>query len=259
MASRTSAIVVAVNDEAILARNLRASPDARAVPVVELWSQPSASVAYNLGASEASAEVLVFAHQDVYLPAGWMDRLHAAIDEVVRRHGDWGVLGVYGLRSDGTHVGHCWSSGLQRELGSRFAEPCAIVSADELVLVVNGRSGLQFDPALPGFHLYGTDIVQSSLQRGLGAFAVHNPVVHNSRRVRTLAGAYTTSYRYMQRKWRSRLPIPTSVIALTRLGIPLLNHRVRTRLRRALGSETCAVGTALPMGGADISRRLGYE
>jgi hypothetical protein len=261
MEGRTTTIVAAVNDETILAENLRLSPDLGSVRLVEMRAQPSAAIAYNRGADMAGADVLVFAHQDVYLPAGWVGRLHAHIARIEATHGAWGMLGVYGVRADGTHVGHCWSSGLQRELGGPFAEPVPIVSADELVLVVNGRSGLRFDEALPGFHLYGTDIAQTSLERGLGAFAVHDPVVHNSRRVRSLAGAYTRAYDYMRRKWRKRLPIPTTVVALTRTGLPLWRHRASTRLGWLLRAGAAA-GTRQQPGhsnGRDIAVKLGYE
>ena len=51
-----------------------------------------------------------------------------------------------------------------------------MVSVDELLIVLRIGSGLRFDERLPGFHLHGTDIVQSALHRGLGAFAIDAPV-----------------------------------------------------------------------------------
>jgi hypothetical protein len=87
-------------------------------------NQPSAPCADNRALSEACAEVLILAHQDVYLPASFIGRLRSAVcDLSARDNPPWAVLGVFGATSDGRRLGRVWSSGLNRELGKSFAEP----------------------------------------------------------------------------------------------------------------------------------------
>jgi len=242
----------------VLSQNLKASPDLATTELIELRSQPSASIAYNAGARSANSDVLVFAHQDVYLPVGWIDRLLSAIERLDKEVSNWGVLGLYGVRPDWSRIGRCWSSGLSRELGAEFNDFPSIVSADELLLVLNAEHDLNFDPSLPGFHLYGTDIVQTALKQSIGAFAIHNPVVHNSVPVRSLSGPYTVAYRYLQKKWRAQLPIPTCIVPLTRTGLPLWTYRALSPLQEA-GRIPKPVRPQERLHGQTIAKRLGYE
>lgn len=95
---------------------------------------------------------------------------------------------------------------------------------DEVVLVVRRSSGLQFDEALPGFHLYGTDICLQARKQGLKCYVVSDFCLHNSNGLSVLPSAYTRAFLYMRRKWRGYLPIKTPCMSITRWGIPLLQH-----------------------------------
>ena len=198
---------------------------------------------------------MVFTHQDVYLPKGWCDRLWTAIEALEARREKWGVLGIVGIDEGGALVGRCWSNGLHREINARRPALTRVQSIDELVIVLRRASGLRFDEELPGFHLYGTDIVQSVIAAGFGAYVFDAPVVHNSLPVSRLDGPYSQAYRYMQNKWKSRLPIATAVVSITRFGWPLLNwklHNLIRRSRRRRVTQRCA----FPAG---VARELGYE
>lgn len=252
-------VVAAVNDEQILAENLAMSP--LFCEGISLWPMKafsSAGEAYNAGIDAGHSDVLVFAHQDVYLPRPWLQQLLSGIQAVEVIDPGWAVIGVYGVGRDGKHVGHCWSSGLNRELGFEFGPPQRVVSIDELVIVLRRSSGLRFDEGLPGFHLYGTDIVQAALAKGFGAYVIHAPVVHNSRRVKTLLGAYAKAYRYMRRKWHSTLPIPTTVVPVTRFGYPLIRAALRRVVRNRLNGRQAPVSPA-KVSGPVVARQLGYE
>src|SRR5690606_36920657 len=126
----------------------------------------SAGEAYNRGMDEANTELVAFVHQDVYLPGSWLERLACAVDKVSRIDPSWALLAPYGVLPDGRHVGCVWDSGIGRLLGSPPPEPVPVVSVDELAFVVRRSAGLRFDEALPGFHLYGTDIVLALTQIG---------------------------------------------------------------------------------------------
>lgn len=220
-------IVAAVNNQIVLQQNLLASPSIAdgEIPVALYTDQRSASQAYNRALSETTADTVIFAHQDVYLPRSFINRLRASIGEFNSTHqSPWAVLGVIGATSAGRRLGRAWSSGLNREVGMPFSGPVPVVSIDELLIVVRRSSGLTFDGGLPGFHLYGTDIVQSALVHGLGAYVIHAPVVHNSNPA-SLGIDYWCAYHHLASKWRKRLPIPTCIVPVRRSRWPELHYR----------------------------------
>ena len=232
------AVIAAVNDMRVLRGNLARSP----VIVDGIWplyteeGHPNAGSAYNSGLDKASADIAVFAHQDVYLPRGWEQRLLGVVSCLEKTDPLWGVLGVIGVRSRGELAGRSWSSGLGKTVGDRLAVPVPIVSLDEVLLVVRTATGVRFDARLPGYHLYGTDIVQAALQAGFSAYAFDGPIIHNSVEIKRLGRAYRAAYHYTRRKWRRQLPIPTTVVPLARTSWPLMKnwmHGVRASLRRA--------------------------
>lgn len=250
-------IVAAVNDESVLNENLKRSPliETGAVPLLELRQQPSASTAYNVGLDATSHEIIVFAHQDVYLPAPWLDNLLAAIATLERQQPRWGVIGLFGVTATGQGVGRVWSSGIGRELGATFVAPIEAVSIDEMVIVLRRASGLRFDERLAGFHLYATDLCLAARTAGAGVYVVHAPAVHNSVPVRTLRGYYLTAYRYLKKKWAFMLPIRTPIAPITRYELAFWRaewRRVRTRI----------ANSGRPVERRDarlVARTLGYE
>ena len=207
------AVAAAVNNREILAACLARSPDIAdyGLELKTYEGFSSAASALNAGLDNSTADVVILAHQDVYLPRCWLEGLGQQIERLEATHPNWGVLGLFGRSLTGDFVGRVWSSGLGREAGEGGFAPTEAATLDELLLVVRRGSGLRFDERLPGFHLYGTDIVEEGRAKGLPSFIVDAPVVHNSRPVKTLTGAYATAYAYMQRKWRTRLPILTLI------------------------------------------------
>ena len=254
---RSLAIAAAVNNEEILRDNLGASPvfqDAGLALRAER-GHDSAGRAYNHALDRTEAEIVVFAHQDVYLPEAWCRKLRAAIETLEARRENWAVLGIVGVDRSGALVGRSWSNGLHLEIDTHLTAPTAAQAVDELVIVLNRASGLRFDAELPGFHLYGTDLVQSALAAGLGAYVFDGPVVHNSLPVTRLDGSYCRAYRYMQRKWRARLPIKTTIVPITRWGWPLFSWQLRRRIRSFRERPT----TQRCPSPAGVARKLGYE
>ena len=251
--------IAAVNDEAVLNTNLLASPALSRDPsrLTVLRDQPTAGTAYNAGLAQTRADICVFVHQDVYLPRGWDGLLAREIGKLNAMDPNWGVAGVYGVGQDGRHAGRVWSTGLRREIGSSPQTPVPAQSFDELLLVLNRRSGLCFDPDLPSFHLYGMDIAQTALDRGLGAYVIDAPVIHNSVPTPTLMGGFRSAYNYGRHKWSRRLPIQTPVTSLTRLGLYPLWQQIRgTRTRNRRLRHAAENPRPDP---AEIARDLGYE
>lgn len=224
---RKLVVVAACNNEGILNGNLKRSPmitNGSAGLHVE-WDAPSAAVAYNRGLVATSADILIFAHQDVFLPLGWETVLFARIAELEKKDPAWALLGSYGVALDGTHFGPVWSSSIGHILGRVATKPTEVQSFDEHLIVMRRQSGLKFDEGLPGFHLYGTDIVQIARQSGLNSYVASLPLIHNDGFKEQLGGDYLEGYRYMQRKWRPELPLVTPVAVVSWHGLHLARSR----------------------------------
>ncbi|MET4131817.1 hypothetical protein ABIE62_000933 [Porphyrobacter sp. MBR-155] len=235
-------IVAAVNDGAVLAHNLLRSTIIRKGKVdLKCYSgAASASEAYNQGLDDSAAQIVVFAHQDVFLPDNWGRQLDRAIAQIESTDPDWAIIGAFGVDLGGRPVGHAWSTGLACRLGGRFPNPVEATCIDEFVIVLNRASGLRFDSALPGFHLYGTDIVLSAAAIGLKSYVADIPAIHNSKPVRGYRGGYSDAWHYMRWKWSEQLPVPTLTVPLTRSPFPLMWAKLR--LWKSLGKRLQRAG-----------------
>ena len=106
-------LIAAVNDRRVLEQSLLRSPDvgtASRVFVQEGFA--SAASAYNGALAQLTSGIAVLAHQDVYLPAGWLGELEAALGTLSTLDPEWGVLGVYGTTPAGASAGYTYSVGL---------------------------------------------------------------------------------------------------------------------------------------------------
>ncbi|WP_128932369.1 hypothetical protein [Bradyrhizobium zhanjiangense] len=228
------------NEQATLARNLKRSPelaDSR-IKVSVIWGATAASAAYHQAMATARSDIVVFAHQDVYFPEGWFIALRAACERLNSIDPSWAVAGICGMTPDGEFVGHLWDSGLGTVCGGRFDRPRPAASLDEVVLIVRRAAGTLFDPSLPSFHLYGTDIVLEAKRAGMKSYVIDLPIIHNSKATLRLDHSYLTAYRFMIRKWRAQLPWPTVIVQLSRNPLPLLLRRLRLRYRAILRATT---------------------
>lgn len=194
----------------------------------------SAAAAYNAGIGRTSADILVFAHQDVYLPYGWDQMLAAAIDGLTNTDPTWAVLGVFGMAHDVKPRGHMYCTGLEKVLGGPFIDPIACNALDELVLIVRRSSGLLFDPLLPGFHLYGTDICLEARRRGLRSYIIPAFCIHNTAGLDFLPWGFWRAYFFMRRKWWQELPVKTLCTTIGRIPTPLIEHPLRSAYSRYL-------------------------
>ena len=225
-------LAVASNDETVLAQTLLSSPavDGRC-DLITMRGFRAAGEAYNSAIDEAKHDIVVFAHQDVYLPETWAGDLKRALDYLAEHDPQWGVLGVFGVvqKSD-RRAGYCYSTGLRKILGKPFAAPIPAESLDELVLIVRKSSGLRYDERLCGFHLYGTDICLEARRLGLSSYIIPAFCIHNSIGIRYLSKGFWRSYLYLRNKWRAELPVVTCCTRITRSGWPILHHILsRTR------------------------------
>jgi SAM-dependent methyltransferase len=200
------------NDQDVLRDNLLASPCLQAGHHEMLLVQDATSAADGLNAiiGQAQHELIVLAHQDVYLPIWWIARLWQQYEQARHATGDRvGVMGVYGVR--GTPHG-IERSGRVADRDFLLNEPAPlpsrVSSLDELVLVIPRDTTLRFDPTL-GFHLYGTDICLEAEKAGLQGIVIDAPCHHNSRQGDELPAAFEQSKAILREKWISALPLAT--------------------------------------------------
>jgi hypothetical protein len=246
------------NNQSTLKRDLLRSPDiaAESVPVTLIRRARAASAAYHDAICTADADVLVFAHQDIYFPRGWFDRLQSACQALSSIDPDWAVAGLFGVCCDDRLAGHLWDSALGRVCGAPFGDPQVVKSLDEVVLILRRGSGVSFDPALPSFHLYGTDVVLSARAAGKRSYIIDLPVIHNAKPVVRLDRYYVAAYRFMVRKWGALLPWPTVIVPLTRNPIRLLFRSLRIRYKGVFRSSTLHPQLDRP----DVkARELGFD
>ena len=224
----------------ILTNTLLRSPDIASgvLPYEILWNPDSASKAYNRVLDRATADIVIFSHCDVYFPRGWIDRLDAALTDLTERDPNWAVAGLVGLTERDELVGRIWDNALQRVLGAPMDKPVRVIVFDELVIIFRRSSGLRFDPDLPDFHLYAADIVLTAEKSGKTGYVLDVPAVHNCKPMETLEGGYTAAYKYVQKKWRDRLPVPTLVATLTADPWMLMKRRVQMRYKSIFRSST---------------------
>lgn len=249
-------VAAAVNNLEILESCLARSPDivSGRCSLAIHQGYPSAAVALNAGIDGSNSDVVVLAHQDVYLPSGWIDRLQQQITRLEEQDPNWAIIGMIGLNLRGVLTGRIWSSGLNRELYNIDGPFEEAISIDECVIIVRRGAGIRFDEQLPSWHLYATDIILQARGQGLKAFVLNAPVVHNSRRTPTLFGGYAKAYRYMRKKWSSSLPVPTLVAPITRSPFPLLRSQMRRFKVRVLEREN-----EPGLDPVKIARKLAYE
>jgi len=221
-------LVVAVNSEEVLQGNLlRSTESTLANEIVILRQKKNASAAYNEGLAKSTGDVIVFAHQDVYLPPGWADQLTASIVKLTIKNPNWGVAGVYGVSSSGQGAGYVYSSGLRGFVGEPIFGSICVSTIDEMLLIIRRTAGLQFDEMLPGFHLYGTDICLEAGKRGMKNYIIPCFAVHNSCGITWLPFSFWKAYMYLRKKWRSRLPLITPCTKISVGCSAIFDHLLR--------------------------------
>ena len=251
-------LAAAVNDRMVLAQCLARSPDvcSGALDLAVYEHYQTAGAAYNAALDTAAdAAYVLFVHQDVYLPTGTLTRLTDQLRSLDTIAPNWAVAGVIGGDARRSLVGETWCSGHNRVLGARCAYPAEVETLDEMLLIVRTASGVRFDPKLPSFHLYGADIILTAQNAGMSAWVIDLPVVHHSRPVISLSGAYLAAYRYIQHKWRAELPVFNLVCPLEANMLRYWITQLRLRRKhRARANRPDPEGDPVA-----IARRIGYE
>jgi glycosyltransferase involved in cell wall biosynthesis len=231
-------IVVAVNNSAVLQNNLLISPDIANdngnIQLLCKENYASAALAYNSAIDEAENEIIIFIHQDIYLPEGWFADLQRCLSYLAAKQSTWGVLGCFGSRRDAFGgLGQVYTNGLGVH-GNRIAEPEPVETLDEIILVIRKSSGLRFDPALPHFHLYGTDLCLIAKDMGMTNYAFQGFCIHNTNQLLQLPQEFYQCHNYVKAKWAKYLPIYASCMTITRFNKELYKKQLSEFLHTVL-------------------------
>ncbi len=231
-------VISAVNNEEVLRNCLLNSPDIGGVSELLLQRGfSSAAVAYNAAIDQAAQDLLIFAHQDIYLPEGWFSAVENAVQVLSAVDPQWGVLGCCGVDSAGQCVGYVYDGGWGHIVGSPFEGGIEVQTLDEVVLILRKSSGLRFDAALRGFHMYGADICLEARRRGNKCYAIAALCIHNTNQYRMLPWAFWRGYLAMRRKWNAQLPIQTTCMEITRWCWPMFRWNVVRAVNLAIGRD----------------------
>ena len=210
----------------------------------------SAALAYNDAIDRSENDLMVFVHQDVVLPRPWLSQLERALQYLQVRDPNWGVLGAYGARPDGSESGYVYSNG-QGVIGNPFEEPAPVQTLDEIVLILRKSSGLRFDERLPHFHLYGADICLAAAKQDMTSYAIPAFCIHNTHRILVLPKEFYECYKVLKKTWKENLPIQTTCIRVTRFDTFMYKRRLyeaylrHVRHREMSRKRVCDVSSLL--------------
>lgn len=151
--------------------------------------------ALNRAINISRAKILIFVHQDVIFPENWINLVDRQIGKIEAIDPLWGVIGIIGVKKNGTFAGHIIDPHANRILGNL---PCQVKTLDEVCLIIRRKSGLFFDETLGGFHFYGADICLQAETMGMKCYAIKAPLTHLS------GGKFDASFREMGLKFREK-------------------------------------------------------
>ncbi|MFB3924902.1 MAG: glycosyltransferase [Syntrophales bacterium] len=234
--------VVAVNCFAVYNKNFLASPclkEFHRSQILTFSGYKSASAAYNEGIRCADHDLIIFAHQDVFLPEAWFYDLERSLSYLEETDPSWGVLGCYGITENGLPRGHLYTTGWGI-IGEPLSHPEEVKTLDEVLLIVKKSSGLRFDDALPHFHFYGTDICMAAAERNMKCYAVPAFLIHNTDQILFLPKDFYDCYYHIKKRWKRFLPIQTSCIKITKFDMPIYERKLREWYSRVLHSDRFA-------------------
>ena len=213
-------VAVAMNNLLQYQNNVAASPELASNDMghqlLPMTGAQNMAQAWEHAKLHAAHDWIVLVHQDVYLPANWLQQIQYAWHEAEAELGQKiGVLGVAGMR----HLGENNVSYLGRCIDriSTYSTPAALPSLadflDELVLVYRKDRFLPVMSPELGFHFYGTDSVLKAQEAGFAAAVVDVPCFHNSSRFGSHMDDEDLKQKAMafHQLWQHRLPVFTLI------------------------------------------------
>lgn len=144
-------------------------------------------------------DAYMIVHNDVFLPENFV---HAFTNAFQNIPNDWGIIGVAGVRPENgrrKNIGHIKDRG--REWGSPISKFERVQTLDELLIIINPKANLVFDPQFEQ-DFYAADLCMQAKDTGYGVYVFPGGYVHhNSTRP---IGGRTESFYESEKKFREK-------------------------------------------------------
>ncbi len=215
-------VIVATNRPWQYELNIARSPGLREVDadVVPVQGAANAADAYAKGCTAARHAWRIFAHQDVYFPAGSgiaIAQQLTALDKDAQHDAPIGFAGLHA--DDGLESGLRYA-GLVIDRTALFSHAASAraVSIDEFAVILHRDAKVQVDRNL-GWHLWATDLCLQRLEAGTKTCGrvLRVPLFHNSTTAYELPPEFHASANLLMAKHASYPRVPTLCGQLTRL------------------------------------------
>ena len=190
-------IVVACSSATTLSDNLLKSFNIKEHDLHIKFGFKKPCVAYNEAIDKCTEDIIIFVHQDVYLPGSFFEDLIISIGKLC--YANWGVLGVAGMLEDKYSYNVCDRGNLLR---SNDLKPAFVETLDELILIVKKSSfdKIKFDEDIPNHHLFGTDLCLQAIKHGMRNYVIDAYCEHNSLLLNELPEDYFITEEYIKNK-----------------------------------------------------------
>jgi hypothetical protein len=129
------------------------------------------------GLRKARHDLVAFVHEDVVLPAGFLERLAASLQHLEQVSPRWGLAGSVGWDRQGRAVGH-WSDPRRYRNTLAFRTVAPVERVDEQFMLVRRSSGIRPDPRLPSIHGIGQDLALQARAAERSVYVIDAPTIH---------------------------------------------------------------------------------
>jgi len=209
--------ICAMNDPKVFSENLERSLGWLQSHHILQEGCLNVSHAYNEAMKKSTAEILVFVHQDVYLPDNWLKFLKKALEKL--KGISWGVLGVAGaslVKGKTQYIGHIQDRGVEWNKTKPEELPKQSQTVDELLFVIKNDGSFVFDEKIPSCDFYAADLCLQAKEQNKKNYVIYAYLQHNSSRQRgkPLPENFYASRKYIIQKWKKLLPVATTCTAL---------------------------------------------
>jgi len=140
------------------------------------------SFIYAQETQKARHNLIAYLHPDVLIPNTWYPEFIAKLAKIEAMDPKWGALGTAGVSSDWKPGKAGWrvKSGITDTFLKYPSgkDNLLMQSFDEHFLMVRRDSPVKFDPNMPGFDLYGSDIALSARKEGLKCYLLNTHLMH---------------------------------------------------------------------------------
>jgi len=185
---------------------------------------------YNDAYDKAKNDILLFVHQDIYLPQEWEKTFFNSLTELEKKDNKWGVISSVGvvMKTHKNHIANRFMVGHYNDPSdSVFTDglPTEIIAPDEQWIGIRKSRNIRFDKKLPGFHCYGIDISLTARKAGYKTYAIDCFVWHkyknnkgqfitnriaskkiDNRETKMFKNEFKVSTDFIAKKWENYIP-----------------------------------------------------